>query len=86
MVKKAYKYYKLFGFDQEIIVFLFAKLFGIFLLVKIGPPHCEFGEGLWLQGEAALQTHSFRDADPQQVIPLKENKTIEFLPSSLDQA
>ena len=27
--------------------------------------HCESGEGLWLQGEAALQTHSFRDAEPQ---------------------
>ena len=26
-------------------------------------------EGLWLQGEAASQTHSFRDAEPHQVIP-----------------
>ena len=31
--------------------------------------HCESGEGLWLQGEAAFQMHSFRDADPQPVIP-----------------
>ena len=26
--------------------------------------HCESGEGLWLEGEAAVQTHRFRDADP----------------------
>ena len=31
--------------------------------------HCESGEGLWPQGEAALQTHSFRDAEPHPVIP-----------------
>ena len=31
--------------------------------------HCEPGERLWLQGESALQTHSFWDADPQSVIP-----------------
>ena len=35
--------------------------------------HCEAGEGNWLQGEAALQAHSFRDADPQPVIPKKES-------------
>ena len=35
--------------------------------------HCEAGEGYWLQGEAALQAHSFRDADPQPVIPKKES-------------
>ena len=33
--------------------------------------HCEAGEGYWLQGEAALKAHSFRDADPQPVIPKK---------------
>ena len=33
--------------------------------------HCEAGEGYWLQGEAALQAHSFRDADPQPVIQKK---------------
>ena len=32
------------------------------------PPHCDSGEVIWLQGEAALQTHSFRDADPQPVV------------------
>ena len=35
--------------------------------------HFESGEELWLQGEAALQTNSFRDADPQLVI--LKNKT-----------
>ena len=33
----------------------------------------EAEEGYWLQGEAALQAHSFRDADPQPVIPKKES-------------
>ena len=31
--------------------------------------HCESGNGLWLQGEAVLHMHSFRDAEPQPVIP-----------------
>ena len=35
--------------------------------------HCEAGEGHWLQGEAALQAQSFREADPQPVIPQKES-------------
>ena len=39
--------------------------------------HCESGEGLWLQGEAALQKHSFKDADPQPVIP--QNKKIDIM-------
>ena len=39
--------------------------------------HCEAGEGNWLQGEAALQTHSFRDADPRPVIP-KNRKLLEL--------
>ena len=30
--------------------------------------HCESGEGLWLQGYAASQAHSFRDAEPHPVI------------------
>ena len=34
--------------------------------------HCESGKDLWLKGEAALETHSFRDAEPQQMIPQKE--------------
>ena len=31
--------------------------------------HCESGKELLLQGEAALQTQIFRDAEPQLVIP-----------------
>ena len=31
--------------------------------------HCECGEGLWLQGKAASQTHSFREAEPQVIPP-----------------
>ena len=36
--------------------------------------HCESRDGLWLQGEAALQLHSFRDAQPHHVIPPNEKK------------
>ena len=36
--------------------------------------HCESGKDLWLEGEAALQTQSFRDAEPQIVIPPKTKK------------
>ena len=36
--------------------------------------HCESEEVPWLQGEAALQTHSFRDADPQLAIPSNEKE------------
>ena len=42
----------------------------------MGLSHCESGEELWLQGEATLETHSFRDADPQPVVPQNEKKTI----------
>ena len=44
--------------------------------------HCESREGLWLQGEAAFETHSYRDAEPQSVIPLNEEKILKCLPSS----
>ena len=40
--------------------------------------HCESGEWLWLQGEAAFEIHSFRDAEPQPVIPLNEKKNGEM--------
>ena len=30
--------------------------------------HCESGEGIGLQGEAATEAHSFRDAEPHPVI------------------
>ena len=36
--------------------------------------HCYSGEALWLQEEAALQMHSFRDAEPQPVIPQDPKK------------
>ena len=45
--------------------------------------HCESGEGLWLQGEAALQAYNFRYADPQPVIPLNEKKNNEIFPKQL---
>ena len=44
------------------------------------PPHYESGEGLWLQGEAALQTHSLRDADPQLVIRQNKTKIMKYTP------
>ena len=36
--------------------------------------HCESGEVLWLKRKAALQTHCFREAEPQSVIPLGGTK------------
>ena len=33
---------------------------------------CEFGEGLWLQGEAALQIHRFRDQNHQVLRKITE--------------
>ena len=45
--------------------------------------HCESGEGPWLYGEAAIQTHSFRDTDPQEVIPPNEKKNYEISPKLL---
>ena len=47
-----------------------------------GVEHCESKEGLWLQGEAAFETHSFRDAEPQPMITQNDNKIIYYLPSS----
>ena len=32
---------------------------------------CEAAEGLWLEGKAAFQTHSFRDPDSRPLIPKK---------------
>ena len=40
--------------------------------------HCEFGEGLWLQVEGALQTDSSRDAEPHSVIPPKTKKNLQL--------
>ena len=36
--------------------------------------HCESGSELWLQGEAALQTQNFRDAEPKLGIRPKTKK------------
>ena len=44
--------------------------------------HCESKEGLWLQGEAAFETHSFRDTEPQPVNPQNDEKIINCLSSS----
>ena len=46
-----------------------------FVFRSPAPNHCESGECILLQGEAALQTRSFRDADPHRVILkiIKEN-------------
>ena len=43
--------------------------------------HGESGEGLWLQGLEAFETHSFRDTESQPVIPLNEKRIIKCLPS-----
>ena len=40
--------------------------------------HCESGKGLRLQGEAVSQTHSFKDAEPQPVIPTNANKKMQI--------
>ena len=47
--------------------------------------HCESQDELWLRGEAALQTQSFRDAEPQLGIPPKERKIMRCHPCSSDQ-
>ena len=53
---------------------------GIFIIIYFNQPafdcifsgpYCKSGKELWLQGEAALQTPSFRDAEPQLVMPPK---------------
>ena len=41
------------------------------LTVERSPLTMDSRKGLWLQGEAVLQKHSFRDADPQPVFPQK---------------
>ena len=44
-----------------------------FVLFRIYTYHCEDEVCHWLQGEAALQAQSSRDADTQPVIPQKES-------------
>ena len=36
--------------------------------------HCESGEGLWLQGGAALQMHSFINAEPQNLFQAAQTR------------
>ena len=43
-------------------------------IIDINDSHCESRKDLRLQGEADLQTPSFRDAEPQIVIPPKTKK------------
>jgi hypothetical protein len=45
--------------------------------------HCESGEEIWLQGEAASEAHSFRDAEPHPVIPAKAKNNYEIFPKKL---
>jgi hypothetical protein len=45
--------------------------------------HCESGEGIWLQGEAASEAHSFRDAEPHPVIPANAKNNHEIFPKKL---
>ena len=42
--------------------------------MKLYTTNCESGNELWLQGEAALQWQSFRDTEPQRVIPPKNHE------------
>ena len=48
--------------------------------------HFESGEMHWLHEEAASQTHNFRDAQPQAVIPPNENKKKSWKTSKAAQA
>ena len=48
--------------------------------------HFDSVKGLWLQGEAALQTHSFRDAEPQPWITPDAKKILECLQNMSDWA
>ena len=45
--------------------------------------HCESGKELWLQGEAASQKQSCRDAEPQLVIQPKKKENHEMPPMQL---
>ena len=44
--------------------------------LQVGLSSTVSGERLWLQGEAASQTHSFRDAEQHPVIPLNVKKKL----------
>ena len=45
---------------------------------------CDSRKELWLEGEAALQLQSFRDAEPHLVIPLNAKKNMGCIPNITD--
>ena len=45
--------------------------------------NCESREGIWLQGEAASEAHSFRYAEPHPVIPANSKNNYEIFPKKL---
>ena len=51
--------------------------------IHVCQSHCESGEGIWLQGEAASEAHSIRDAEPHPVIPANEKNNSEIFPKKL---
>ena len=55
------------------------------IFIKGHLPHFESGKELWLQGEAALRMPSFRDGEPQLVIPAKTKKNLGLPPVQLRQ-
>ena len=66
------------------------KLFTCFKIITVYVAlkrHPESGEGLWLQGEAELQTHSFRNAgaEPEPVIQSNEKKIYSLSPEQVTQ-
>ena len=63
---------------------IFLKLLSLLLKdTKVTTGHGEFEKGLWLQGKAASQTHSFRDAEPRPVIPQNAKKNYGIFPLQL---
>ena len=81
-------FYRIFNFcfcvclPPPFPLFLFSPPLPRCFLAEKTPPsptfcfwHCESREVLWLQGEAAFETHSFRHAEPQPVIPQNDKKS-----------
>ena len=52
----------------------------LFLFTHI---YTESVEGIWLQGEAVSQAHSFRDAEPHPVIPANAKNSYQIFPKQL---
>ena len=44
---------------------------------------CESEDGIWLQGEAASEAHTFRDGEPNPVIPANAKNNYEIFPKKL---